>query len=92
MKGYDRVMMHACCRRDTEIARPAEIQIRDLSRITLGGSQIRMPENHLAHNLSRRSRSGGIGSRISPRIMGLQADPYKFPRLLYHHSRHRIRN
>jgi len=51
-----------------------------------------MPQNDLAHNLNRRSRSGGIGSRMSPQIMGPEADPNEFPCLLHHDSRCRVGN
>jgi len=49
-----------------------------------------MPENNLAHDLNRRSRSRGISSRMSPQIMGPETDPDEFPRLLYHYSCRRI--
>jgi len=63
-----------------------------LKQLTLCGSQVRVPENDLAHNLNRRSRSGGIGSGMPPQIMGLQADSHEFPCLLHHDSRRRVGN
>jgi len=49
-------------------------------------------ENDLAHDLDRRSRSGGIGSRMSSQIMGLQADSYEFTCFLHYDSRRRVGN
>jgi hypothetical protein len=49
-----------------------------------------MPENDLAHDLNRRSRSRGIGSGMPSQIMGPETDPDEFPCLLYHYSCRRI--
>jgi hypothetical protein len=49
-----------------------------------------MPENDLAHDLNRRSRSRGIGSGMPSQIMGPEIDPDEFPCLLYHYSCRRI--
>jgi hypothetical protein len=49
-----------------------------------------MPENDLAHDLNRRSRSRGIGSCMPSQIMGSEADPDEFPCLLHHYSCRRI--
>jgi hypothetical protein len=51
-----------------------------------------MPENDLAHDLNRRSRSRGIGSGMSSQIMGPETDPDEFSCLLHHDSCRRVGN
>jgi len=71
---------------------PHRLQIRDLAKITLSGSQVRMPKDDLADNFNRSSRSRGIGGPMPPEIMGPQADSNELSCFLYHHSRRRVGN
>ena len=48
---------------------PDRLDIADLAQIPLGGRQVRMPQDDLADNLQRSTRSRGIGGRVAFEVM-----------------------
>jgi hypothetical protein len=60
---------------------PDSTHIRDFAKITLGGCQVRMPEDHLADNLDRCAGPGGICGGMPPQIMGFGLYTHQFSRL-----------
>ena len=66
--------------------------VGDLSKITLGGRKVRMPEDHLANNFDGNARSRGIGGGVAAEIMWPEGNADHLTGFGHDHSGCFIRN
>jgi len=53
---------------------PDGFDVTDLPQVALGGGQIGMSEDHLAHDLDGHARARGVRRRVSPQVMRTDLD------------------
>ena len=59
-----------------EVVYPADrFGFGHFSQVSLSGRKIRVPEDHLAHDLHRDPGSGCVSGRVAPEIVWSQLDP-----------------